>query len=654
MRITKIVLAAVSLSISFCIVGFSAGQVNDWENPAVFSRNKEAPHASFQRYDTVEAAARRDLPGRYSMSLNGMWSFKWVPEPSQRPRDFFNPEYDVSTWDEITVPSNWELQGYGTPIYTNIIYPFGPPEPPFIPHNNNPVGSYRRDFTVPQDWDGRRIVIHFAGVESAFYIWVNGEKVGYSQGSRTPAEFDLTSFVQPGSNTLAVEVYRWSDGSYLEDQDFWRLSGIFRDVAIYATPELYVRDFQARTEFDSAYQDASLKVYVDLSNYSKQVPAGGSISLMLEDANGAAVLTGTEKNVKLSPGEDLRVFWEESVKSPAQWSAENPCLYNLVIKLSDRENVVLEVIPFKIGFRQVEMRDGQILINNIPALFKGVNRHEHDPDTGHYLTRESMIRDIKLMKQHNINAVRTCHYPDVPEWYELCDEYGIYLIDEANIESHGMGYRSDTTLGNNPVWKEAHLDRTRSMVERDKNHASVVIWSLGNEAGDGVNFEATSAWIHDRDNSRPVHYERAMQKPHVDIVSNMYSKVEQIIEYAQTHKDRPFILCEYAHAMGNSVGNLFKYWDAIEKYPQLQGGFIWDWVDQGLRAYTEEGRPYFAYGGDFGPPEVPSDDNFCMNGLVSADRIPHPSLLEVKKVYQYVGFEAVDLSRWADQGDQQI
>ncbi len=645
MRITKIFLAAAILSFSFFIAGFAAGQVNDWENPAVLSRNREEPHASFQRYDTVEAAARRDLPGRYSMSLNGRWSFKWVPEPSERPRDFFIPEYDVSAWDEITVPSNWELQGYGTPIYTNIKYPFGPPEPPFIPHDNNPVGSYRRDFTVPQDWEGRRIVIHFAGVESAFYIWVNGEKVGYSQGSRTPAEFDLTGFVHPGSNTLAVEVYRWSDGSYLEDQDFWRLSGIFRDVEIYATPELFVRDFQVRTEFDSAYQDASLKVYADLSNYSKQVPAGGNISLMLEDASGAAVLTGTEKNVKLSPGEDLRVFWEESIKSPARWSAENPCLYNLVIKLSDQENSVLEVIPYKIGFRQVEMRDGQILINNIPALFKGVNRHEHDPDTGHYLSRESMIRDIKLMKQHNINAVRTCHYPDVPEWYELCDEYGIYLIDEANIESHGMGYRPDTTLGNNPAWKEAHLDRTRRMVERDKNHASVVIWSLGNEAGDGVNFEATSAWIHGRDNSRPVHYERAQQRSHVDIVSSMYSKVEEIIEYAQTHKDRPFILCEYAHAMGNSVGNLFEYWDAIEKYPQLQGGFIWDWVDQGLHAYTEDGRPYTAYGGDFGPPEVPSDDNFCMNGLVSADRIPHPSLFEVKKVYQYVGFEAVDLSR---------
>lgn len=627
------------------VVETMAEPINDWENPEICSYNKETPHASFLRYESSETAVPGGLPGRFHRSLNGKWSFNWVPRPSERPQEFFRPEYDVSSWDLINVPSNWELEGYGTPIYTNITYPWGPPEPPFIPHNNNPVGSYRREFTVPQDWDGRRIVIHFAGAESAFYIWVNGEKVGYSEGSRTPAEFDLTRFIHIGSNTLAVEVYRWSDGSYLEDQDFWRLSGIYRDVYLYSTPQLYIWDFEVQTKLDAECKDALFRVSVILKNNYEDKPMEGTVSLSLKDADGRDMLQLQREKVNFPAWREVRLDFESNIEAPVLWSAENPYLYSLLITLCDPDGNILEAVPFKTGMRQVEMRDGQILVNNIPVLFKGVNRHEHDPDTGHYITRESMIRDIKLMKQHNINAVRTCHYPDVPEWYELCDEYGIYLIDEANIESHGMGYMPDRTLGNNPKWLAAHMDRTRSMVERDKNHPSVVIWSLGNEAGDGFNFEATSAWVHGRDPSRPVHYERALLRSHVDIVSPMYHHVDRIIEYAETNKDRPLILCEYAHAMGNSVGNLLKYWDAIEKYPQLQGGFIWDWVDQGLAAFTEGGRPYFAYGGDFGPPEVPSDDNFCMNGLVSSDRVPHPSLYEVKKVYQYVGFEAVDLVR---------
>ncbi len=644
MKIRLSLIIASFLFTSLVSADFLRGQVNDWENPALFGLNKEAPHASFHRYQSAEGASGK-LPGRFQRLLNGKWSFNWVSRPSERPLEFYKPEFDVSSWDLIAVPSNWELEGYGTPIYTNITYPWGPPEPPYIPHNNNPVGSYRREFTVPRDWEGRRIVIHFAGVESAFYIWVNGEKVGYSQGSRTPAEFDLTRFVHTGSNTLAVEVYRWSDGSYLEDQDFWRLSGIFRDVYLYSTPQLYIRDFEVKTSLDSEYRDARLNVAVSLGNDAGGNSMEGTVSLTLKDAGGRDVTQVLTQKANVPAGKETKLDFASDIESPVLWSAENPYLYSMLITLSGPDGNVLEAVPFKTGVRQVEMRDGQILVNNIPVLFKGVNRHEHDPDTGHYLTRESMIRDIKLMKQHNINAVRTCHYPDVPEWYELCDEYGIYLIDEANIESHGMGYMPDTTLGNNPEWKEAHLERTRRMVERDKNHPSVVIWSLGNEAGDGVNFEATSAWIKERDPSRPVHYERALQRSHVDMVSPMYHHVDKIVEYAETHEDRPLILCEYAHAMGNSVGNLFKYWEAIEKYPRLQGGFIWDWVDQGLTAHTEDGRPYFAYGGDFGPPEVPSDDNFCMNGLVSADRIPHPSLLEVKKVYQWVGFAAVDLQQ---------
>ena len=448
------------------VLGTPDERPNDWENPGVSSLNKGPAHASFSRYESIAAAVSGGLPGRFHRSLNGKWSFNWTPRPAERPMDFYRPEYDISSWDLITVPSNWELQGYGTPIYTNIKYPFGPPEPPFIPHNNNPVGSYRREFTVPQDWDGRRVVIHFAGVESAFYIWVNGEKVGYSEGSRTPAEFDLTRYIHTGSNTLAVEVYRWSDGSYLEDQDFWRLSGIFRDVYLYSTPQLYLWDFQVKTELDSEYKDALFKVSVILMNNHKDSPSEGTVSISLKDADNMDVIQLQRKNVNISSWRQEKLDFEAEIDSPVLWSAENPYLYNLLITVSDSDGNIFEAVPFRIGVRQVEMKNGQILINNIPVLFKGVNRHEHDPDTGHYVTRESMIRDIELMKQHNINAVRTCHYPDATEWYELCDEYGIYLIDEANIESHGMGYHPDTTLGNNPEWKLAHMIRTRSMVER--------------------------------------------------------------------------------------------------------------------------------------------------------------------------------------------
>ncbi len=643
MRIASwIVIAGMGWAATLCpSLGQSAS--NDWEDQSVLSRNKEIPHATFTSYATRDGALegiRETSP--YYKSLNGRWKFHWSPRPDERPVDFYRTDFDAGAWDEIPVPSNWQLQGYGYPIYTNIQYPWGPPSPPSIPHNHDPVGSYRTEFTVPPGWENRDVIIHFDGVESAFYLWLNGQEIGYSQGSRTPAEFNLTPQLKPGRNLLAVEVYRWSDGSYLEDQDFWRLSGIFRDVYLYSTAPLFVRDFWARSEFDDRYDNAQLKVDVTLENGERPDPSMGTVEVELLDAENTPVVPAVRQEFSLRSNESSSLSLECAVPSPRKWSAEQPNLYRLLITLLDASGKPIEFIPSDFGFRSSEIKGGQLLVNGVPILIKGVDRHEHDPDTGHTLSRESMIRDIRLMKQHNINAVRTSHYPNSPAWYELCDRYGIYLVDEANIESHGMGYRPDRTLGNNPSWKKAHMDRTMRMVERDKNHPSVIIWSLGNEAGDGVNFEATSAWIHQRDPYRPVQYEQAHLRPHTDLVVPMYTPPSGIADYAEKHQDRPLILCEYAHAMGNSVGNLFEYWDVIRKYPTLQGGFIWDWVDQGIRAKTPDGGTYLAYGGDFGPPEVPSDGNFCMNGLVNADRVPHPSLWEVKKVYQYVDIEAVD------------
>ncbi|MFZ0426686.1 MAG: glycoside hydrolase family 2 TIM barrel-domain containing protein [Acidobacteriota bacterium] len=643
MRIaSQIAVAGIGL---LSAVALTLGQTpsHDWENEAVVGRNKEAPHATFTSYasrDTALAGVPETSP--YFKSLNGRWKFHWSPRPDERPVDFYRSDFDDADWNEIPVPSNWQLEGYGYPIYTNIQYPWGLPDPPFIPNNHNPVGSYRTQFTVPPEWADRRVVIHFDGVESAFYIWLNGEEIGYSQGSRTPAEFDLTSHLKPGANLLAVEVYRWSDGSYLEDQDFFRLSGIFRDVYLRSRGALSIRDFWARSELDSAYRDAQLKIDVLLENDGSTDPAEGTVDVELLDAHDQPAASAIRGSYSLRSNESTSINLESPVTAPLKWSAEEPNLYHLLITLRNASGDPLEFIPAYFGFRSSEIKGGQLLVNGVPILIKGVDRHEHDPDTGHTLSRESMIRDIRLMKQNNINAVRTSHYPNSPLWYDLCDRYGLYLVDEANIESHGMGYNPNRTLGNNPSWKKAHMERTIRMVERDKNHPSVIIWSLGNEAGDGVNFEATSAWVHERDPYRPVQYERAELRPHTDIVVPMYTPPQGLVEYAEKHHDRPLILCEYAHAMGNSVGNLFQYWDVIRKYPNLQGGFIWDWVDQGLRAKSADGYSYLAYGGDFGPPEVPSDGNFCMNGLVNADRVPHPSLREVKKIYQYVDMEAVD------------
>ncbi len=634
---------------TFLIILLSGGTLlsqqttKDWENPKMFSQNKEPAHCSLIPYEDHKQAIR-NIPGRSPLykSLNGTWKFHWVSKPKDRPTDFFNPNTNVNHWKTIPVPSNWQLYGYGIPIYINAGYPF-PINPPHIPHEYNPVGSYRRDFSIPTTWENHQVFIHFAGVKSAFYLWVNGRKVGYSQGSMTPAEFNITPYIKPGKNILAAEVYRWSDGSYLEDQDMWRLSGIYRDVFLFATPPVHIRDFQVGSDLDEKYRNAMMTVTPIIHNYGKTPSKPHKLEVTLYDRDGRTITHMKKKVPPVEPKKETSLDFKTKISNPRKWTAETPYLYTVVLTLRDPRNHILEVERCGFGFREVEIANGQLLVNGKPVTIKGVNRHEHDPDFGRAVPFDRMLGDIKLLKQNNMNAVRTSHYPDHPYWLDLCDRFGIYLIDEANIESHGMGYKPERTLGNKPDWKEAHLDRAISMVERDKNHPSVIVWSMGNEAGDGVNFEAVSAWIHKRDPSRPVHYERALERPHVDIVSPMYARIEGIVKYAEKPQKRPLILCEYAHAMGNSMGNLQDYWDSIEKHKHLQGGFIWDFIDQGLRKKTSDGRMFWAYGGDYG--DFPNDDNFCCNGIVMPDRTPNPSLYEVKKVYQYVKTTPVDLAK---------
>ncbi len=642
--------------------------LRDWQNPRVVERNKEPGRAWSLPYpDEARArAAVREANPLY-VGLNGRWRFCYVPNPASAPDGFWQPAWDDSSWDTIEVPGNWQLQGYDRPIYTNIRYPFSPERYPLVPEDDNPTGLYRRTFTLPQDWDGRQVFLTFEGADSAFYAWVNGDLVGYSQDSRLPAEFNVTRLVRPGENTIAVQVYRWSDGSYLEDQDFWRLSGIFRDVYLWAAPPLHVRDFWVRTEFDADYRDAVLRVEAQVRNYGPERADQWQLELRLLDRGGRDVFPGPlaawrasspirgrpEPNAPLAErfgvdgGDEITLALEAPVSTPRQWSDEDPYLYRLLLTLKDASGAVLEVQRVAVGFRQVEIKDGRIHLNGRPILLKGVNRHEHDPVTGHTVSVESMVADIRLMKQFNINAVRTSHYPNDPRWYDLCDEYGLLLIDEANIESHGAWDRP--TL--DPVWTSAFLERGIRMVERDKNHPSVIIWSLGNESGYGPNHAALAGWIHRRDSTRPIHYESATTQgvyegpqtaPEIDIVSLMYPSVDRIIEMAQTPGEtRPLIMCEYAHSMGNSTGNLREYWDAIERYPRLQGGFIWDWVDQGLRQVPSGGTPWYAYGGDFG--DEPNDGAFCINGLVFPDRTVQPALWELKKVQEPVRVEAVDV-----------
>jgi beta-galactosidase len=635
-------------------IGMDAAQVNDWENPQVVGQNKEPAHATLMPYPDAETALAGDRADRIDWTtspffklLSGDWQFHWSPDPASAPEGFYEGDFDAASWDTVAVPSDWQMQGYGVPRYAGINRIFNVEHLPRVPEDDNEVGSYRTSFTVPEDWRDRQVFIVFDGVGSAFYLWINGQMVGYSQDSRLPAEFNITPTIRAGSeNRLAVRVYRWSDGSYLEDQDMWFLSGIFRDVYLFATPRVHIRDFWVRTELDEDYRDAVLRVQVKVRNYGDEDADDYALELGLFDGSDRQIGRST-RGITVEGGDEVTVEVDRDIASPKKWSAEQPNLYTLLLTLKDAAGDVIEVERCAVGFRQVEIKAGQVHVNGVPVLFRGVNRHEHDPDRGHAVTVESMIEDILLMKRFNINAVRTCHYPDDPRWYDLCDRYGIYLMDEANIESHGVWDR----LTKDPAWEMAFMDRGTRTVERDKNHPSVIIWSLGNESGYGPNHVALADWIHQRDPTRPVHYESATQwrdyegpetAPEIDIVSAMYPPVDKAVEMAQTPGEtRPFIMCEYAHAMGNSPGNLKEYWDVIEAYPRAQGGFVWDWVDQGLRRVTEEGESWFAYGGDFG--DEPNFGSFCINGLIFPDRTIHPSMWEIKKVYQPVRVEAVDL-----------
>jgi beta-galactosidase len=614
-------------------------EVNDWENPLVVGRNKEAGHVTLVPFaDEATALVGDRNASPFFQLLNGQWQFQFAPSPAEAPEGFFSADYDASGWAEITVPGNWQMQGYDQPRYMAADYGFDASRLPRVPEKN-PVGCYRTLFSVPPEWEGKQVFIVFDGVDSAFYCWVNGQMVGYSQDSRLPAEFNLTAYLHPGENLLAVQVYRWSDGSYLEDQDMWFLSGIFRDVYCFATPALHLRDFWVKTALDEAYQNARLSLRMHLKNYGLDAVQGYQVEArLLDDCDELVAGWPVTRAAGAQPGEEKIIEFEEAVSDPAKWSDEHPNLYTLLLTVKDASGAIVEVERCRVGFRQVEIKDGKILINGVAVLFKGVNRHEHDPRHGHTVSIESMVEDILLMKRFNVNAVRTSHYPNDPRWYELCDEYGLYLIDEANIESHGCWDK----LTKDPTWEHAFLERGSRMVERDKNHACVVIWSMGNESGYGPNHAALAAWIHSHDPTRPLHYESARSEPYLDIVSVMYPKLDALAQLASVPGEtRPLILCEYAHSMGNSPGNLKEYWETIAAYPRIRGAFVWDWVDQGIRQVAEDGQVWYAYGGDFG--DTPSSFSFCINGMIFPDRTVHPSAWELKKVYQPVKVRPVDL-----------
>ncbi|GAA4458012.1 glycoside hydrolase family 2 TIM barrel-domain containing protein [Novipirellula rosea] len=625
----------------------------DWENEQVIGINKEPGRVFSLPYPDRDAAISQDWQesARVQM-LNGQWKFYYAKRHDLRPTDFFTESFDDSDWSDIQVPASWQTQGFGVPIYCNQAYPFkrdwpkvtGEPPQHFTSYEyRNPVGSYRRTFELPADWKDSEVFIHFGGVESAFYLWVNGEKVGYSQGSYLPAEFDLTKFVKPGQNTLAVQVFRWSDGSYLECQDFWRLSGIFRDVLVYATPKVLLRDFFLKSDLDDDYRDATFAIDTHLQNRGES-SATGSVAAEIVDSRGMTVWEGSTGAVTLNSGEEKQSKIQGSIKDPQKWTGETPNLYKLILTVKDESGTTVSVHRHTIGFRDVAISQrGELLVNGKPVILKGVNRHENDPDTGRHVNEESMLKDIQTFKRFNINAVRLSHYPNDPRWYELCNEYGIYMLDEANIESHGYGYGKDS-LAHPPEWKKAHVDRCVRMVQRDKNHPAIVIWSMGNEAGTGENFAACFQAIKDLDNSRPVHYERNADPSAIDDMDSvMYPSVDYLHSVGKQDSARPFFVCEYAHSMGNATGNLDEYVAAFEAHPRLIGGCIWDYVDQGLRQTNPDGKRgpdgkdyHFAYGGDFG--DQPNDGNFCMNGIVDADHLPTPKTWQVKYSYQPADF----------------
>ena len=660
-KVTYVVLA---VALSVCLTA-DRSYANDWENEQIIGMNKEAGHAHFHPYESRKLAFENDRSKSTNYKLlNGDWKFNWVPTPDKRPIGFYKEEFDTSNWGTIPVPSNVELHGHGTPIYINTRYPFkrnppyvmGEPEKDWTTYKErNPVSSYKHSFSAPSSWKDKEVFIHFGGVASAMYLWINGEKVGYSQGSRTPAEFNISKYIRfDKPNTIAVEVYKYSDGSYLECQDFWRLSGIFRGVFVWARDKVGVRDFTVNTVLTNNYKQAKLSISTQLVNNFKN-KYNSKLKAELLDGSGASVHTFNEEEIVVEANSSNTHIFKATIKNPELWSAESPTLYTLLLTLK-RDGEEVAYIPHRIGFREAQIKNQVFLINGQPAFVKGVNRHEHDPDLGHVPTLKRMLEDIQLMKRNNINAVRTSHYTNDPRWYELCDQYGLYVCAESNVESHGMNgmaYNKDT-FANKPTWGRAHHDRFERMFNLVRNHASVVSWSPGNESNNGINFKKIAEWVKENDgDKRPFVYERGGIGNNTDMYAPMYPSVEHIIAYGKgeavdwhSHsygpdfktgeepldKRIPAIMCEFSHAMGNSVGGLKEYTDAFRKYPKLQGGYIWDWVDQGLYKTNEDGVKILAYGNDFG--DNPHDGNFCLNGLTHPERFGNPALAEVRKLYQ--------------------
>jgi len=631
------------LSLFLTTVMYAQNNRPEWENPEIFAINKEDTRATSLPYPNESLAIQDDYSASpFYQSLDGMWKFYWVPKVDQVPVGFEKENYDISSWKEMPVPGNWEFNGYGIPMYKNVGFGFEK-NPPYIDREDSPVGAYRREFNIPQDWNGRRVFIHFDGGTTAMYVWVNGEKVGYTQNAKSPAEFDITPYIRPGKNTLACQVHRFSDGTYLEDQDMWRLGGINRSVYLYTTAQTRIQDFFAHPDLDGNYRNGLFGLDVKLKNYTGS-SASQSVEVSILDKSGKKVFNKSQKTTIPANGtQDVK--FSGTVSSPLKWTAETPNLYSLVISLKDNKGNIIESTSSKIGFRKIEIKDGQVLINGKKVFFKGVDLHEFNTNTGQVVNREIMMRNLQLMKELNINAVRTSHYPQPPLWYKLCDEYGIYLVDEANMESHGLGYGPDNA-SNFPEWHAAHMDRVIRLVERDKNHPSVIFWSLGNESGNGKAFFDMYDWAKQRDKSRPVQYEQAHDRDrNTDILCPMYPSFESMVRDSKRDLGKPYILCEYAHAMGNSMGNFQEYWDVMRSSKNMQGGFIWEWYNHGYPAHDEQGRFYWAYGGDLGGYNKMNDGNFCMDGLVSPDQnyLPHTHI--VKKVHQNILFEAKDLDK---------
>jgi len=625
----------------------SSLSANDWEDPQIFAVNREAPHASMTVFaDAAKALRKKSATSKITssrqQSLNGDWKFHWCIKPADRPLDFYKPEYDVSNWKTIPVPSNWQMHGYGRPIYVNNMdhgrswWGGKLPNPPEVDHSYNPVGSYRREFTLPASWSGNEVFIHFGGVQSAFYLWVNGKKVGYAQGSMTPSEFNITQYLKPGKNTIAAEVYRWCDGSFLEDQDMWRLSGIHRDVTLVARPKTYLRDFTVRTDLDATYTDATLSFSADIRNLAKKQSQASKIRLTLLDGD-KKIWSNSLPVPSINSSKETTVTASASIANPKKWTAETPYLYTLLIEHLNADGSLREAIPQKVGFRKVEIKDGIFMVNGVHVKMRGVNRHDMHPTMGQAISADEYRKELTTMKRFNINAVRTAHYPNPTVLYNLADELGLYIMDEANMEFNvaNKGNRNRS----NPEWRAAFVDRMAKMVERDKNHPSVVIWSLGNEACAGENFVHMADYARKHDPTRFIHYDKMNHIADMD--SRMYPHVNVFRNEAKKkHRSKPFLACEYLHAMGNAIGNADLYWEAIESSPYILGGYIWDWRDQGLLKTRPDGTTFYAYGGDFG--DVPNSGHFCLNGLFLPDLTPTGKTYEIKKVFEPVGFKVLD------------